>query len=209
MRTRVVYAAVILITASNAVKGTIGLYSLSPDYWNLAASIMLSVGVEVLLFYSVFRWSADRTVPTAIYSSLIAVGAALLNFLFFVGHELAIPLALVGPVAACIGGLVVGEGERNATEERRKDQEFALAIAEEGTKQAKANSRAEYNKRKAAEAAVVNPQLKVERKVTGYTSKKEHILSIMQGKTPQEVIAETGYGQSYVYQVMRGENGRD
>lgn len=195
-----VYIAVGLIAISNAIKGTLGLYGLEGSAPNLVASIFLSVGVEVLLFYAVMRWSADRTVPAAIYASLIAVGAALLNYLFFAGHELAIPLAAVGPAVATIGGLVVGEGVRSTKEERLFSMEHELAMAKEVRLTA-------LHDRKKAEASI-----KVEKKkpMKKYSTKRDHIMDIMVQKkniTPKEMVIETGYSQPYVYEVMRGANG--
>lgn len=152
-----VFVAVLLIALSNAIKGGAGLYYLDERPLNLAASILLSVGAEILLFYALMRWSADRTVAAGIYSLAISAGAVLLNWLFFRSNNnidvlLSVALAAVGPGIASIGGLVVGEVERTEKRELEDTRLYDIRKAELELEKVKQEKLIALHGRRAAEA---------------------------------------------------------
>lgn len=150
-----VFVAVLLIALSNAIKGGAGLYYLDERPLNLAASVLLSIGAEVLLFYALMRWSADRTRAAGIYALSISVGATLLNWLFFRNNVeviLSIALAAVGPGIASIGGLVVGEVERTEKKELEDTRVYDIRMAELDVEKARQERLTAMHSRKEAEA---------------------------------------------------------
>ena len=150
-----VFGAVLLIAISNAIKGGTGLYTLDQTLLNGIASVLLSIGAEVLLFYALVRWSADRTWSAACYALAIGVGATLLNWLFYMGRVdplLSVALAAVGPGIASIGGMVVGEVERSEKREQEDTRAHEIHKMELGVELAKQTKLTALHGRRAAEA---------------------------------------------------------
>lgn len=150
-----VFGAVLLIAISNAIKGGSGLYSLDQTPLNGIASVLLSIGAEILLFYALVRWSADRTWSAACYALAIGAGAAMLNWLFYMGRVdplLSVALAAVGPGIASIGGMVVGEVERSEKREQEDTRAHEIRKMELELERTKQEKLIALHGRRAAEA---------------------------------------------------------
>lgn len=158
-----VFGAVLLIAVSNAIKGGTGLYTLDRTVLNGIASVLLSIGAEVLLFYALVRWSADRTWSAACYALAIGLGASLLNWLFYMGRVdtlLSVALAVVGPGIASIGGMVVGEVERAEKREQKDIRAHEIRTMElevENARQARLTALHERRTAEAQQPAMARP----------------------------------------------------
>jgi len=153
-----VFGAVLLIAVSNAIKGGTGLYTLDQTLLNGIASVLLSIGAEVLLFYALVRWSADRTWSAACYALAIGLGATLLNWLFYMGRVdplLSVALAAVGPGIASIGGMVVGEVERSEKREQEDTRAHEIRKMELEVERTKQEKLIALHERRSAEAHVM------------------------------------------------------
>ena len=90
---------------------------------------------------------------------------------------------------------------RSHIHDKHRDQEYNLMIAKETRLTA-------LHERKKAEASIMVP---MPEPIVEHTSKKDAIMHVLVTKpktTPQEIASATGASLPYVYEVIRGSNGR-